>query len=128
MKSYIVLIFSLISMSFSEDLPPSTTRDSPGIFGFLNKFKKRKYTVLFSILFFLFTGLSPFITHIIVSNNFNLMYIIRNGTMFLSLVYAGTIASLFFKKRSPVLEFDLAFLINLFGAGFFFLVHSSEML
>ena len=106
---------------FEEEMHTAPKRDSPGIFGYLNRFKKRKYTILFSILFFICAGLSPFLANYFVLNKLNYMFFVRNGLTFLILVYAGTLASLFFKKNSPVLEFDLAFLINLFGGGVFFM-------
>jgi predicted neutral ceramidase superfamily lipid hydrolase len=106
---------------YTEETQSAPKRDSPGIFGYLNRFKKRKYTILFSILFFLCAGLSPFITNYLVLDKINYMFIIRNGLTFLILVYSGTVASIFFKRSSPILEFDLAFLINLFGGGVFFL-------
>lgn len=104
-------------------LPPEleqytqVSRKSPGIFGYFNFFQSWKFIIFLFFGLPIGAGLGVTLFNWFITNQLNWNYFVRDSLTFLTITLSGTLATSFFRQRSPLLNIRMAYLINAYGTG-----------
>lgn len=98
---------------------PHVSRKSAGIFGYLNFFQSTAFQVLLFLGLPLCVGLFVMCYHGLRHHGWDWMYLWRDGLTFMTITMCGTISCYLLRKKTPLFNIKMAFLINAYGTGMF---------